>query len=44
MGRAIHRFIDGEIKLKYFGYSEFRALKQSSGISFLFYLKSVTVY
>ena len=39
MGRAIHIFIDGEIKLKYLCYSEFHAWKQSSGISYLFYLK-----
>ena len=39
MGRVIHIFIDGEIKLKYLCYSEFHAWKQSSGISYLFYLK-----
>ena len=42
MRRAIHTFIDGEIKLKYLCYSEFHSLKQSSDILHPFYLKRNT--
>ena len=41
-GEIKHTFTDGEIKLKYLCYSEFHALKQSSDILHLFYLKRNT--